>query len=367
MNSDQDVNSVARTHSVIMDGLKSRHAALNEVVPVGRPIVYLDYPLNMNIGDFLIHAGTNAFFRHHGHKVIGEFSIHDFCMTSVVSEPAATFKRNVALLDAMIGKDTVIVMHGGGNLGDIYKIYQAFREIVVERYRRNRVVIFPQSVHFNSAERMERAAKRFASHPDLHIFVRDRTSVEFIALARAHGGPMPDMAHELWRTPPYGSDGAEPAKGILRLMRRDEESWSARPAWAGVDGLAGEDTLFDWNDLYSPLDWLVMRFIRKWQTLVGPTRLRIPSERAWLPFRDAMIRRAIRLFNNHGAIYTDRLHAMILASLLEKRVFVADNSYGKLSRYYRDWFGGSDMIEFVSNPSARELSGRELSGRELSG
>lgn len=351
------MGSISRTHASVMEELKSRHAELNEVIPVGRPVLYLDYPMNMNIGDFLIHAGTNAFLSNCGHKVVGEFSINDFCRTSVVRAPAAAFKSNVRLMDRIVDKDTIIVMHGGGNLGDLYPTSQEFREIVIDRYPRNRIVIFPQSVHFDNDERRDTAARRFAAHRDLHIFVRDRASVDFVAMARAHGGPMPDMAHQLWATPLLDGAGATRSKGVLHVVRRDREAWSGRPDWTGSPSTQPEAGAFDWDDLYNPLDWLAMRVIRKWQNRIGPTRLQLRSERLWRSLRDIQIRRAVRHFNDYEAVYTDRLHAMILSSLLEKRVFVADNSYGKLSRYYRDWLADSDKIEFVSGPSARELTG----------
>src|SRR3546814_20988092 len=91
-----------------------------------------------------------------------------------------------------------IVLHGGGNFGDLYPIHQEFRERIVEQFPRNRIVIMPQSIHFKNPARLAEAARRFAAHRNLTTTVRDLDSER---LVREHfSNPVhlvPDMAHQI--------------------------------------------------------------------------------------------------------------------------------------------------------------------------
>ena len=98
-----------------------------------------------------------------------------------------------------VTSQTILVMHGGGNFGDLYPVHQCFREQIVWRFPDNRIVVLPQSVYFPSSTELERSARLFSQHRDLILCVRDRES-----FAQVHGRftqrtlLVPDMAHQLW-------------------------------------------------------------------------------------------------------------------------------------------------------------------------
>jgi pyruvyl transferase EpsO len=50
-----------------------------------------------------------------------------------------------------------------------------------------------------------------------------------------------------------------------------------------------------------------------------------------------MIRKAATEFTQASEIVTSRLHGYIMARLLDCKVTLVDNSYGKNSRYVQDW------------------------------
>ena len=142
--------STKRPHFEVMDELKQKLGSIMNVIPKSRPVIYLDYPMHGNIGDLLIHAGTDRFFADYNYDVIGRFSIHEFCLCHRPGKPLVFFKDSVRRLDALVKTGATIVFHGGGNLGDIYPDYQMFRELVIARYPDAPIVILPQSVHFEN-------------------------------------------------------------------------------------------------------------------------------------------------------------------------------------------------------------------------
>ena len=322
-------------HAVVMTRLKERLAEIKDVLPVDRPLVYLDYPVHDNVGDLLIHQGADAFLKDYGYRVLGEYSAHDFSERIVKSEPNVRLKASIRRLDELVRKhDATIVMHGGGNFGDIWPEFQQFREFIVQRYPDTRIVVFPQSIHFGSAEAQARAAKIFGAHRKLFIFVRDAESLEFVhRQCDLPGAVMPDMAHQLWGRLPTDGDGNGE---MLIQRRRDKETRTL----GNVDRNA-----FDWDDLESGRDVFLIRALRKWQVMDNPFQGLVPNYVLWRLFRDNLVNRAVVKLRPYSGIDTDRLHGMILGALMAKKVRFGDGSYGKLHRYAQVWLGESDRIE----------------------
>src|SRR3546814_13507189 len=65
-------------HATRMLSLKARLQALRELVPLDRPVVYLDYPVHLNIGDLLINLGTEEWFGSAGYEIECRASVFDF-------------------------------------------------------------------------------------------------------------------------------------------------------------------------------------------------------------------------------------------------------------------------------------------------
>lgn len=325
-----ECHAAAERHRAMMHGLKQQLAGIASVLPRTRPVVYLDYPVHDNIGDLLIHQGADAFLEEHGYTVLGRFSMHDFAHRG--SEAAVVLKPSIRDLDALVRRGCIIVLHGGGNFGDLWPQFQAFRELIVARYRDTPIVVLPQTIHFSSIERRRRSARALAAHRQLFIFVRDRESLAFVQEACAGGGLMPDMAHQLWGRPQFTANNA--AAGTLVLRRRDRESRN----------VGGAPAHFDWPQLNRGPSRLLLRALRKWQTIDNPLRHVVPNERLWRIYRDRLVSRAIAQFEPYAVIDTDRLHGMILGALLSKEVRYGEGSYGKLQRYAGLWLNGSDLI-----------------------
>jgi pyruvyl transferase EpsO len=331
-------------HQRMMGRLKQRLAGITSVIPVDRPIVYLDYPVHNNVGDLLIHQGADAFLDDYGYDVLGRFSMHDFSRRGLSGEASVELKPSIRDLDALLSrKGVVLVFHGGGNFGDIWPQFQMFREMMIERYRNTPIVILPQSIHFTSPEKRRQAARILARHKQLFIFVRDAESLSFVRHEGGGSGEMmPDMAHQLWGRAEFASgQGA----GTLVLRRRDRES----------HGLGDNGTdHFDWDELNRGASRFVLRALRKWQTIDNPLRHWLPNYQLWRIYRDHLIRRAVARFRPYDGVDTDRLHGVILGALMSKQVRYSEGSYGKLNRYAGLWLADSSLIESEKARQAAE-------------
>lgn len=331
--------SVARfTHNQLMQTLSERVQTLVRRELGNRAVAYVDYPVHANIGDQLINLGTEVFFARSRMEVIGRWSMHDLFTFNNQDGSFCREKAALRELDTIAERDVPIVLHGGGNFGDLYPHFNEMRLRILDRYPENLVVMLPQSVHFNDAACEASTLRSMVRHKHFVAYVRDRESFDRLSEAGLKCLLAPDMAHTLWG---QLSRDFHPRSEMnpLILLRRDRESvlkgleqWSAGVDWDAIR--TGSDHLF--------LRWFTR--LQKWNNL---PRVRLVLQRIWYRYRDALVQKALNLFSPASEICTDRLHAMLLACLLGKRVKFFDNSYGKLARYHRDWLSDSEMISQV--------------------
>ena len=312
-----------------MAALGDMHEQIAALLPRDGRVVYLDYAFTTNVGDQLIVLGTLKFFERHGIAVKLSRNIHNIEHGGLAITPG-----------------DVLVLHGGGNFGDIYPHFQHLRERIIAAFPDNRVVIMPQTVHFDDKAELDRSCRAIARHPDLTLFVRDRRSLEIV---RPYFGDRarlaPDMAHQLWPSlceeVAVGVDGR--ADDPLLLLRRDGEK-SAIPS--GLSGL--EDRFTDWDVLVSRRYRLEREVIRRqYAAARRGVRLYDLDEAYFAAMRREVVRVARRLYR-HPLWITSRMHGAILGLLLGKPVFALDNSYGKLSSYFEAWGQGTAPVKLVS-------------------
>lgn len=304
-----------------------RHLLRERLTPlVTGDYVLLDCPYHANIGDTLIWEGELAFLSGLPHRMLAYGSM-------------ATW------LFPRLKPGTVILLHGGGNFGDLWPGVQDFRLRVIEAYPDHPIVVFPQTVHYRDPQRLRDDARRMAVHRDLTICARDRRSYD---LLREHFGNrlllLPDMAfcippEQLTRyRDPRGGDAP------LWLKRTDQELASGpRPGDVPVGAVQR-----DWPTLgrRTRATWLVYKLSGACDLLGrggrrGPIRrmlARLADAVAFGSLRTENIRTGVRFLTSYGPVYTTRLHGAILAVLLNKeKVVLIDNNYGKNSSFYEAW------------------------------
>ncbi|MEB3354611.1 MAG: polysaccharide pyruvyl transferase family protein [Cyanobacteriota bacterium] len=268
-------------------------------------------------------------------------------------------------LERSIG-DGPIVLSGGGQLGDAWPQLETFIERVVNGHRCRSVVILSQSVHFQKPETLARAATVLQGHPDLTLVLRDRSS--FDLAQRLFSGCRLLLAPDLAFCLPMevlclnGPSARFPQHPWLALHRGDRE----RPAsgWLGALDASPQpveccDWLplergWIWGDRRLPCSRVAATGVRELfqRRLLHPTTAlmrhrwlgRLPLEwqrraRASSLHRLSlgMVHLAVHQLAGRQLVITDRLHAVILASLMGIPSLALDNRTGKVHSYLRTW------------------------------
>jgi pyruvyl transferase EpsO len=314
-------------HERTMKGLKHRLYEVKDIIGPYESLAYLDYPIHLNTGDLLIMKGTEAFFSHFGIK-------------PAIRKSVAAQRRTDGFVHGIVEKSTTIVFHGGGNLGDLYPLHNNFRNLVIDRYSNNKIVILPQTLHFSSKEKLKDTALIYRQHRNLHLCVRDHASFKIASEYLSDNVYLvPDMAHFLW--PLVSGSNSDERLDTLFLIRGDKESAAIPNDYNGA-----RPAFRDWNDLRSARDVLVEGLCKKMCALDRTAGTRIfPVTEVWYSFVDRFISRQSLEFLQYRKIVTSRLHGHIFATLLGIPNVLIDNSYGKNKTYYDAWTSTCGIAE----------------------
>jgi len=292
-----------------MGKLKESLQPLIDIIPENRPIIYLDNPVHLNIGDLLINKGTEELLAASNRKILHRFCIHNY-------------QKFMPLIE----EHHILVLHGGGNLGDVWHSHEKMRQAILKQFPRNKIIVFPQTVHFKNETLVEHYAQAYRQHPDCTLFLRDKISYEFVKEKfRVPCHLSPDTAHFLWQTPlfPYHPEGNKD----LLFLREDIESTASDKLHPSID----------WDTILSTPDYVIFKCLELGLRFCRTEKHNSFLINLWYKHRDRMIKKSANYFGNYATIATDRLHGLILGCLLGKAVKMQDNNYGKLSSYCDTW------------------------------
>jgi exopolysaccharide biosynthesis protein PssK len=311
--------------SGLLEGLQARVAA--ELADLAeQPFALVDFPDHANVGDSAIWLGTTAFFRR-------QHAVEPRYVASIAAFSPAALRR--------AHPEGPILIHGGGNFGDLWPRHQAFRERLLETFPDRLIVQLPQSVHYGDTRLADRTARVIARHGNVRLLVRDQPSLEFAAARFDCAVRLcPDLALCLGPT----ARPTAPRVDVLCLFRTDRE----RAAHYTLPRTSLDVEVRDWlGEARLP--------VRLHELTAVLARLRFgPRPAAALRLARyeaaaaARVARGCRLLSSGRLVVTDRLHAHLLSLLLAIPHAVLDNTYGKLGRFLDTWTGGAEGVHRVS-------------------
>ena len=302
-------------------------------------ICIIDPPGHPNVGDSAIFLGELAFLRRNAPRArLDFFDVDNYT-------PAC---------DRFIRDSSTIMLHGGGNFGEIWPRHHALRLDILRRFPGKPIVQFPQSVSFTTQAGIDATARAIEQQGNFTLLVRDRNSQAF---AEKHFPCTtilcPDMAFAL------GDIERAPATlDFLCLLRQDKEVAADHSKLLQVVAeLGGSHDVADWiarsDSGTERWDRMLAKMWRRFPGSVGLTRslafrLRERHARERLAF-------GVGLLSKGSMVITDRLHAHILCCLLGVRHLLFDSLDGKVSALYEAWTKGAKDARLVG--SIDELAG----------
>jgi pyruvyl transferase EpsO len=298
-----------------------------DVVPRRSRVALLDFPDHTNVGDSAIWLGELATLKHLESKI---------CYVATLTTYRAERLRRA------LGPDGIVLLHGGGNFGDLWPRHQDHREQVVRELGDYPIVQLPQSICFQDRARLEEARRVLQSHDRLTVVVRDNDS-----LAVAH--EKLELAAVLCPDSAFAIGAIAPRRGPVQpvvWLSRDDHEGSASPV-SSSEGVIREDWIQEPATLLLRAVALVRRLPHPPQGL---------SRRMFEALVEARVARGCALIGRGAALVTNRLHGMILSILMGIPPFVYDTRQGKIGAFHRTWL--ADSMPGVMWDSEREALDR---------
>lgn len=276
----------------------------------------------MNIGDHLIAHGTFHFFEKNRIPIRRACGIEYY-------KPS------------WIDETEVLVFGGGGNFGDLYRIHQIRMNLVCQALAKGKtVIVLPQSLWYENSKNIEIDQKKIAWDDNFHLFTRDEQSLAIGKQVAKNVYLVPDMAHHLYDELCRLTSGIKPSKQKMFFLRNDSE------ALPGREVFFQRNVVFDWGGVLKLEDCgtNLARIFKLYKWIMR--RLHLPFDKElllWRKYSWDVITVAAKFFCEYDTVFTDRLHGMIFAALLNRKFEILDNSYGKLSNYKECWFDSDSM------------------------
>ena len=331
--------------------------AFEALVPRGSHVAIVDAPNQRNVGDSLIWLGELAYLRTLGHRLryVADLATYD----------ASALRRSLPT-------GGIVLIHGGGNFGDLWLGHQKFRERVADELQDFRVVQLPQSIYFEDAERAKLANRTIRRHTDFHVLVRDSLSVDRMKdlLPDVSYSYCPDMALG-WDVPNRRTKPRKTAD-VLVLARADKEASSGLAQAAASWSTVGRVAVTDWEPRGArSVAWTACRALSRVYKMYGKVRRKLPFlpagfvDRSFGHVITALARvnfsGAEHLYRRTSYVVVDRLHAHVLAVLMGVPHTALDNNYGKVSSIFDDYSGVFSTATYAQSPaSALEIVEKRL-------
>lgn len=284
-------------------------------------IVLLNTHEFINIGDHFITEGTIRF-------------LNDFYPGYELIEISAdNYAEEVKILPYFIEEEDILVIVGGGYLGSLWLENGEYnvRDIVL-RYRKNKIIIFPQSVYYsddsNGVRELELSKYVYSLHDNLTIYLREKRSYDY---ARLHFpknvslGIFPDLA--LYYRPNIEAINSD---GIGICLREDTEKKQ------DIDSNAISQVAKRMGQETHAINMLSDHPINIYE-------------------RSAYVDMKMRDIASCRLVVTDRLHCMLMCAVTGTPCIAFDNLTGKVSGVY-EWIKNLGYISVIDEEN--ELDGR---------
>lgn len=227
----------------------------------------------------------------------------------------------------IINNEDIILLHGGGNIGDTYVRPEKGRREVIKLFPNNKIIIFPQTAYFSETEEgkkeLEISKEIYNNHKNLVILAREEKTYKFMKenFYNAKIYLTPDIVMTMHKK------SNRNRKGALLLFRTDKEKTLKNTDIEKIKEIAENKfkkyILSDMN--------------------LGSGIVNIGGVK-----REQILENKFNELQEARIVITDRLHGMIFAAITETPCIVFGNFNHKISESYK-WLKNLGYIQFCNN------------------
>jgi len=255
-----------------------------------------------------------------------KFLTSNFPNFQVIEIPISCTLQGIAAIKNCIKPEDIITIVGGGNMGDLYPMIECFRQLVINNFKENKVICFPQTVDFKTdskgQKQLKTAKKVYNSHPNLTLLARESKSYAFFKnhFSKNKIYEVPDIVMSL-----KNKENNHSRHGCIICLRDDKEKKLNKDEEQRLIDLINnsfKSTKFRDTHIGGEL-YSMNKRIRELFSI-------------WDEFRSA------------ECVVTDRLHGMIFCFITNTPAIVFLNNNHKIKSSYK-WIEGDSNIHLIEN------------------
>ena len=227
----------------------------------------------------------------------------------------------------ILNENDIITIIGGGNMGDIYEYYENLRRIVINNFKKNLIVSFPQTIDFSDTKKGRKSLKKtikvIKKHNRIIISARELNSYNKMCSY-------------------FGKDKVILVPDIVLYLKNKININEEEKIKIGI--CFREDKEEDKNKI--EIKNKLIEALKEYDVEKFDTYL---QENFCYESRYETLKCLLRKISKFKIVYTNRLHAMIFAYLTNTKCIFIDNSNKKISNTYNTWIKDNNNIAELSN------------------
>lgn len=233
-------------------------------------------------------------------------------------------RYNLKRVKKIVTKEDLLLLQGGGNLGDLYPDQERVRDKIFKNFSANKIILMPQTIEVSNPvsffEKLNKQSER------LIILAREEVSYKTI---KAHylGEVflMPDIVVSLAGKIEDGKVNNKVRKGIKLCFRNDiEEADTTKKLQEEIKSLLDKKELS-----YEKISMIADKSIS-------------------VAEREEALKKQLELFTGSGLVITDRLHGMIFSYITGTDCIVLPTKNHKVTSSY-EWLKGCERIKLCTD------------------
>ncbi len=276
-----------------------------------------------NLGDIAISYAQRIFLE------------KNFPNYKILEVPIDKSYENMKSLKRVVGKQDIILLKGGGDIGNLYPDIEVIRQKYIKKFPNNKIISFPQTIYFSNDKfgnkMLKKVKKVYGKHKNLVLFARENKS--YIKMKEVFNQNkvylVPDIVLSLNEEEPK-----EKREYITLCFRKDIECKMPQDM--------KEKMIKQLKDEYNEK-------IIEQDTHIGDVRIEENE-------REDFLQKIWTTFRKSKIVLTDRLHGMIFCAITGTPCIAFPNSNGKIQATYETWLKDLPNIEMVNeNTSIEEI------------
>lgn len=288
-------------------------------------IILLGLPTYNNIGDEAIAYAEHKF-------------LHDkFPNANIIEITEEETVQVLKSIKAQLSDTDVVCLQGGGNLGTLYPYQEYIRETVIKTLTNTKIILFPQSIFFETGKEDEKREieRTYHENPSINLILREGYSYKIAQhfLSSKQLSLTPDIVLYLLKVIQSEAHLTQPKEKILCVLRDDFEKKISQSFVHSMEQLLKEK--------YKTVSYS--------DTMSKSTLINTNS------FRKRVVTDKICEIEKNDVIITDRLHGMILSILAHRPCIVLQNGNPKIQSTVKTWLDSCPLVFFLEDTNISNL------------